>query len=149
MTHPPACRPPPNDMNAPVATLLTDNHEDSDSILAAKRDLQDLSIVTLLRFLSLCGALKDDIAQAQHVLQPRDVIPHNISRTIVEFLANAMNVPQDIIDSMWAVFGAMAWEYPLVSGSKIDEDAFAIHGWRRSLGDSVDLSSTYKFLTEA
>lgn len=35
---------------------------------------------------------------------------------------------------MWTVFGPIAWEYSSISGPKADEDVFAVHGWRRSLG---------------
>lgn len=121
-------------MDTTLSSLLLAAQDDSPEVLSAKQHLQAVTIASLLRFITLCAALKNDIAQAQHVSQPRDVVPQSISCTIIEFLSDTLGLSEALVTDMWTVLGRVAWEYSTISGPKAEEDNYAVHGWRRTLG---------------
>lgn len=89
------------------------------------KELHQLSLVTIMAFISLATSLKHDIMQPQPLFLPQDQSPDILPPSIVYFLSQSLAIPLTSIQECWHIFKFNIWDHPGPEAAhKVEEASF-------------------------
>lgn len=92
-------------------------------------ELQDLSYITITRFLRCATMLKDDILLPQPHSSPVTTVPDVLPPGITTFFSRSFDISCDAVDALWDAVKHIAWTLPADSEEReIIEMMFQHHG---------------------
>ena len=110
--------------------------------LAEHNQLQSLSLLQLIEFLTRVSLLKRSILLAKRSAEPTDQPPDVLPRLIQRFLSESTGVDMRAIPDAWSILKDYAWAMPTVSSLAEKEKAdFRAHGWSKGLSELVQTGS--------
>lgn len=104
--------------------------------LAQHKQLQSLSLLQLVEFLTRVSLLKRSILLAKRAAEPTDQPPDVLPRLIQRFLSESTGIDMGAIPDAWSILKDYAWDMPTVSGlAEKEKAAFRAHGWDKGLSE--------------
>ena len=112
--------------------------------LAEHNQLQSLSLLQLVEFLTRVSLLKRSILLAKRAAEPMDKPPDVLPRLLQRFLSESTGIDMGAIPDAWSVLKDYAWDMPTVSDLAAKERVdFRAHGWKKGLSESVQPRSSF------
>lgn len=97
--------------------------------LKGHEELRQLSLVTIMAFVSRAASLKRDIMQPQPLSVTYDQPPDVLPLSIVHFLSNSLAIPLTSVQDCWGIFKFDIWDHPgPEEARKADEVSFRAYG---------------------
>jgi hypothetical protein len=105
-------------------------------LLRDHKTLQQLSLSTILSFISRASMLKHDIMQPQPLSVPTDMAPKCLPPSVSQFLGDSLMIRPDHVHECWAIFKDVIWDHPTADEARqVDKDAFKVHGNKYGLSE--------------
>ncbi|KAJ7033642.1 hypothetical protein C8F04DRAFT_1002511 [Mycena alexandri] len=105
------------------------DHDASD----ATPEPEGISLAQTLLFTRLLAVLKRDIILVQPVSSGAEEAPLILSPSIVEFVAEAVGIPEPYVPKFWALFKDDIWGLPEQVLGEHEEELFRKYGWKRGI----------------
>jgi len=106
--------------------------------LAQHNQLQSLSLLQLVEFLTRVSLLKRSILLAERSAEPTGQPPGVLPRLIQRFLSESTGIDMGAIPDAWSILKDYAWDMPTISSlNEKEKAAFRAHGWNKGLSELV------------
>lgn len=100
--------------------------------LAGIESLSHISLTTFLTLIHRASALKRDISLPQTLGTSIDCAPPELPQSVALFLAESVQLSEELIHEFWRVFKDEIWKNPTVDErERIESEALQLHGHKR------------------
>lgn len=110
------------------------------ALLAEYGALKQLTLSQINTFIDLAATLRQSIQLVQPAAEPSDEAPAILPPSIIDFLAEAVQIPRDSVSVCWLALKDIVWQHPLSDErASTYEKLFVEFGWKRDISKCFNM----------
>lgn len=110
------------------------------SLLAENEALKELTLSQVNTFIELAASLRRSIQLVQPAAEPSGEAPTILPPSIIDFLAESVQIPLGSVPVCWLALKDIVWQHPLSEErASTYEKLYVDFGWKRDISECSNM----------